>query len=374
MNTTQNHLIFNDYNENKENCDSNVAVVPSLFYNRRVNLRNNNKENNITGSIPKNTTDNKNISDDTGINNNKDFFYPRIIKLLEKDIKDKEEKVETTVTPCNTKTKKSTCGNEDDDMTLEDAYDNFLNQAQQQSCLSHSSKESDSDDSSEDSIISRSSENLGKYNKNKKHIFSTPKNSYKKFGLSTRNTPVYMYDEDTTTHSLLPRAYNNNSKYKRKMYAYFRFKLNKKGKNDSCSHIITMKNSFLCKGNMHNSRKHIEKSLVFADFEKEKDKIKIKFPTKKKEFKEKILFGEKKEKVFFSLFHDDDLGFGMKWQRQLKTTEQDDDVNTDNEQLRLAKRHIAHEVKESVALVNEDTKKIRNIRRFKDCYLLIENK
>lgn len=52
------------------------------------------------------------------------------------------------------------------------------------------------------------------------------------------------------------------------------------------------------------------------------------------------------KKMLFCFFEDQEVGFSREWQKKLVTTEMDDDIKTDDEQLILAKKHIFKELKD----------------------------
>ena len=99
--------------------------------------------------------------------------------------------------------------------------------------------------------------------------------------------------------------------------------------------------------------------------------LKLSFNSKNNVFPQKIikeynLLDYNTDNIFnFFLYQEDDIGFNKNWQRNLRVTEMDDDVETDNEQLNAAARHIRKEVKEGVYYFLQGEGKIRNSNRFK---------
>jgi hypothetical protein len=147
---------------------------------------------------------------------------------------------------------------------------------------------------------------------------------------------------------------------------YLRKEVIVKSKNESCRQNNLLKESRLAKGNLRNLNlsnrclldkdgKVKEKSNVNSCFNKFRNNVK---DTEYEDF----MTGKK---VKFYLYNDDDIGFDYDWQKQLKVTEMDDDIVTDEDQLDAAVRHIRKEVREACYIVKSNVFKVRNIIRFK---------
>jgi hypothetical protein len=67
---------------------------------------------------------------------------------------------------------------------------------------------------------------------------------------------------------------------------------------------------------------------------------------------------ETNKKITFNLYTDRNLGFKKKkWQRKLKIAKMDDDVMTDDEQLKLAYDHCMRHLQIGIDMFNQDAEK-----------------
>lgn len=221
------------------------------------------------------------------------------------------------------------------------------------------SSPSDDEDSIDSSLLSYDESDKHYKNSNKRFKNNVSHESYEKFDLEKRNTPNYFNRNERVTHKYLPLHLKNNSKYKKKLMAYFRKDISMKSKNESCSHFNFLKNSRKSNGNLRNLKNsnfnykrytsctnkinEVERGLNHFSVEDYDSQVMIKF----------------------NLYQDEDIGFDLQWQSQMKITEMDDDVMTDDDQLDAAARHIKKEVRESCYIVDDSLKKIRNLVRFK---------
>lgn len=196
-----------------------------------------------------------------------------------------------------------------------------------------------------------SNESLGK--------ISERGSSYKKYDLIERKTPSNLCNSKEITHHLLPLMHKDNSKYKRRLIKYIKRSESNKSNTDSCARLHFLKESFKAKGNFRNLlKKNISQNLYSQPKEKRENR--------RSTVKDYVLFScDEKEKDVFFLFNEKEIGISNQWQRNLKFSEMDDDIESDEDQIEAANRHVRKEVKEAVLLVYENKERlIRNSFRF----------
>lgn len=77
------------------------------------------------------------------------------------------------------------------------------------------------------------------------------------------------------------------------------------------------------------------------------------------------LYDQNGEINFFKIFSDTQVGFTKNWQSQIKQTDMDDDVETDEDQLYAAMRHVKNELRDGNFYWNKKgSKTIRNMYRY----------
>ena len=86
-------------------------------------------------------------------------------------------------------------------------------------------------------------------------------------------------------------------------------------------------------------------------------------------FKTKIINGcninDKKNIVKFGIFFDRDIGFNKKWQKKLKESDMDDDVESDNETLKYAFDRVFEDIDEGIYSFTRNKCKLRNFKYLK---------
>jgi hypothetical protein len=83
--------------------------------------------------------------------------------------------------------------------------------------------------------------------------------------------------------------------------------------------------------------------------------------SEKKIYSSEFQFESENENQNFRLFNDNDIGFSQRWQQQLKCAEMDDDVDTDEDQLQAAGRHIMKELGEGIRAYEKNKRNVRNL-------------
>ena len=284
------------------------------------------------------------------INISKDFMNKDRINLnLMKESKLIQNKIELqeNTNLFNTPEKKHTLNNNsnlekiEENAELEDKYQ------------SHDSIDSDliklgNDQTNESNYSSSSSDN---------EIDSLRKSSYLKFGLNRRETPKHLCSSKKITHKLLPLKEKNNSKYKKNLILFLKRQHHGISKTASCRQPLFNKVSRSSQGNLMN----IIKLKVGMD-----NNIKSYSTAKINSVMKLELTDKGMQQYTFCLYNEKEIGFSIEWQRNLKFTEMDDDIDTDADQLEAACRHCKKEVKESEFIFIENENKIRNTQRFRD--------
>lgn len=189
-------------------------------------------------------------------------------------------------------------------------------------------------------------------------------NSFFKFKLEKRKSPAHLCSSKRLTHKYLPYQFKNNSKYKRRLISYLRRDVGQTSKTESCRQHVLYKASFKCHGNFGN----MIKNITAPRGTEAKTQVQTSKSFIGKENQYLLSDPSTNENKLFLLFEEDSVGFTSEWQKQLKITEMDDDVETDEDQLEAAARHIKKEVKEVSYILYDGLSKIRNVTRFKSLF------
>ena len=178
--------------------------------------------------------------------------------------------------------------------------------------------------------------------------------TYKKFGLSLRiDMP---HSPSSQTHRFLPLKYKNDEKYKARLFKFLRKPQNPHNRTETCKFQKFRKHSEHFDGNM---------SKYYDSLGMKMRKV----SSEKKVYEAHHLFEDNRAYVddrskhppqYFKFYSDKDIGFTAKWQVQLKATEMDDDVETDEDQLNAADRHIKREIGEGIRSFIKNRKNVRN--------------
>jgi hypothetical protein len=186
---------------------------------------------------------------------------------------------------------------------------------------------------------------------------SIKKSSYIKFGLNIRETPKHLCSSKKITHKLLPLKEKNNSKYKKKLILFLKRQQYGISKTASCRQPLFYKVSRNTQGNMMNMVK--QKVGLESNMKS--------YSTAKVNSNRNLELTDKGNTLHsFCVYKEKEIGFSIEWQRNLKFTEMDDDIETDVDQLEAACRHCKKEVKESELIFLDNQNKIRNTQRFKE--------
>lgn len=179
------------------------------------------------------------------------------------------------------------------------------------------------------------------------------KPAYLEYGLH-KNYEIDSSDSPKVLHEFLPTKYKDDEDYKIKLFKYLRKSENSNNKTDSCSLARYLKFTETYDGNLTK----FENFSNVPFYKKKKKSLSCMKIYKTEQF----FYDGKGKKNFFNFFVDKDIGFTSKWQQQIHLTEMDDDVNTDDEQLKYAERHCMLELAEGVHDFSRHKRCCRNYR------------
>ena len=220
------------------------------------------------------------------------------------------------------------------------------------------------DNKIKDIILLKMPRNFVKRNKkyyNNKNILNEDK-SYNNYGLIKNkkilNTPINKY---------LPYYKINDENYKAKIFQFY--------KKDIFSHFRSLNSKFYEYNNnigtFFNDNDILNPNFNKNFFSNKKRKLisnqKI-YKGYKPFYFTKIYNGENIEiynnPIYFPYYYDNDIGFNLKWQKEITETELDDDVETDEEVLYYSERKIRNDLKEGIQKYKENYLCLKNIQRY----------
>lgn len=183
--------------------------------------------------------------------------------------------------------------------------------------------------------------------------------TYKKFGLSL-NSEIPLSPSDQT-HKYLPLKYKNDEKYKSRLFKFLRKPQIPHNKTETCKFVKFKKHSDNFDGNISKYYNSLGMKMRKVSSEKKVYEAQHLFEDNRANVDEK----SKHPPQYFKFYSDKDIGFSTKWQVQLKSTEMDDDVETDDDQLKAADRHIMREIGEGIRTYVKNRKNVRNLTLLK---------
>jgi len=189
-----------------------------------------------------------------------------------------------------------------------------------------------------------------KFNKNLK----SPLNVWKSFGL-VQNDDIPT-SPSNHTHNLLPLKYKNDEKYKSRLFKFLRKPQIPHNKTETCKFVKFRKYSERFDGNISKYYDSLGMKMRKVSSEKKVYEAYHLFEDNRAYFDDK----GRHPPQYFKFYSDKDVGFTAKWQIQLKSAEMDDDVETDEDQLYAADRHIIREVGEGIRSFIKNRKNVRN--------------
>ncbi len=188
---------------------------------------------------------------------------------------------------------------------------------------------------------------------------------YKIYGLKINSQTQTYSSPSHVTHAYLPLRLKDDEKYKKKLLNYIRGPKADLLKTDTQKANLKRKFSEAFDGNL--SRFHRTHGGKIRKICSEK-----KLFESHKSFFDNRAFGNLEQTKtkpdspqYFKYYYDKDIGFPAKWQHQLKSAEMDDDVETDEDQLRAADRHTSRELGEGIRYFMKSRSNVRNFNILK---------
>ena len=160
-------------------------------------------------------------------------------------------------------------------------------------------------------------------------------------------------------HEYLPEKYKNNEKYKLNLFKYLRKPSISNNKSLSCKNALYKEYLEKFDGNI--TKNNINEYYII----KKKNKI---FSCSKYYKSEHSFYDKKGNENFFYFYCDNDIGFFHKWQKPLHITSMDDDVESDDQQIKYAKKHCRKELISAIQLFSRNKNYSRNYKLFHSNY------
>ena len=152
------------------------------------------------------------------------------------------------------------------------------------------------------------------------------------------------------TNKYLPEKFINNEKYKINLFKFLRSNKISDNKTENCKFFNYFNNNYDNDNNKHLSKKFfsLKNKKIYSN---------------QKIYNTKHGFFDSKNKIkkYFNFYRDNEVGFNFKWQKPLAIKSMDDDVNTDDEQLSLAKDFINKQIKEGIKKFLKNKFIVRNL-------------
>lgn len=208
---------------------------------------------------------------------------------------------------------------------------------------SSSSEDSFSSDYEKEELDNQSPVTFGEISSSKNYLY---------YGLH-KNLNSNPASPSDISHEFLPLKYKNDENYKIKLFKFLRKPQNSNCKTDSCKFAQYFNFNRYCNGNL-------------TTFDNKYNLVKSKkIISCKKIYKSQHPFYDTSNKEnYFNFYVDNDIGFNSKWQRPIHKAEMDDDVNTDDDQLRYAGKHCLQELKEGLRSFARNKYNTRNYKKY----------
>jgi len=171
-------------------------------------------------------------------------------------------------------------------------------------------------------------------------------------------------------HQFLPYCYKNDEKYKIRLFKFIKDGKFENSRSATGKYFHFLNNELKFNKNIINKNYFITENDYFIN--KKKKKI---FSTKKIFISERIFYNtkiinghtlsDKKNPIKFGIFFDRDIGFEKKWQKDLKETDMDDDVESDDETLKYANDKIYEDIEEGIENYTHNHFRLRNLKYIK---------
>ena len=156
-------------------------------------------------------------------------------------------------------------------------------------------------------------------------------------------------------HEFLPEKYKNNEKYKINLFKYLRNPSISNNKSLSCKYALYKKKCEKFDGNI--TKNNLNEYFIL------KKKIKI-FSCMKDYLSEHSFCDNNGNYNYFYFYSDNDIGFSSKWQKPLHIASMDDDVESDDQQIKYAKKHCKKELISAIQLFTKNKNFSRNYKLY----------
>ena len=177
---------------------------------------------------------------------------------------------------------------------------------------------------------------------------------YLKFNLH-KNLESKPSSPSKINHEFLPEKYKNNEKYKINLFKYLRNPSISNNKTLSCKYALYKKQCEKFDGNI--TKNNLNEYFIL------KKKIKI-FSCMKDYLSEHSFCDNNGNYNYFYFYSDNDIGFSSKWQKPLHIASMDDDVESDDQQIKYAKKHCKKELISAIQLFTKNKNFSRNYKLY----------
>lgn len=209
----------------------------------------------------------------------------------------------------------------------------------------------------------------------KKNIIDSRENSMNKENYLDFNLVKNCFADlkcSSPIHKYLPYCYKNDEKYKMKLFKFIKDGKFENSRSLGGKYFCYLNNELKFNKNIIKKDSFINDNDYFINRKIKKIYSSKKFYTSEKIFyKTKIVNGEtindNNNKIKFEIFFDRDIGFIKKWQKNLKETDMDDDVESDNETLVYAYNKVYEDIEEGIENFTRNRFKLRNVKYLKSC-------
>ena len=207
----------------------------------------------------------------------------------------------------------------------------------------------------------------------KANLYDSKGNSSYKLNYQDFNLVYNCFAEfkcSTPIHKFLPYCYKDDENYKIRLCQFIKDGKFENSRSLGGKYFDYIKNEVKFNKNVIKRDSFINDNDYFINKRKKKifssNKVYI---SEKLFFKTKIINGcninDKKNIVKFGIFFDRDIGFNKKWQKKLKETDMDDDVESDNETLKYAFDRVFEDIDEGIDSFTRNKCKLRNFKYLK---------
>jgi hypothetical protein len=188
---------------------------------------------------------------------------------------------------------------------------------------------------------------------------------FKNFGLKLNSQSDTFSSPSHASHPYLPMKYKNDERYKKKLINFLRGPQGEAIKTETQKFNLKRKFSQAFDGNLSKFCENFGGQLRKVNSEKKIFESHIAFYDNRALQKLEKTQMKPISPQYFKYYYDKQIGFSAKWQHQLKNSDMDDDVETDEDQLRAADRHTSRELGDGIRYYLKNKNNVRNINLLK---------